>query len=100
MIAILAACVAMAAQDCLGTLLVIAEARGRRWLAGVLDMAGDWARIACTVVGAGTVITDGITAHSVEVVLAMSIVSLVGTSYWTKIGDRIRASGTTAKQGQ
>ena len=89
MIAILAAVLAMAAKDALGTFLVVAEAKGRAHLAGLLDCAGDLANLACTVIGAGAVIRGGITAHTAALVVAMMATSYVGTAYWTKLGRRI-----------
>lgn len=92
MIAIVAAVVAMAARDAIGTLMTVAEARGRAKLAGILDAAGDLAGVICTVVGAGAVIKGGLTVHTVEVLGAMMFTSLVGTTYWTKLGRRIKPS--------
>lgn len=90
MIAVLVACVAMAGKDCLGTLLVVAEAKGRARLAGLLDSLGDLANVVCTVVGAGAVIKGGVTVHTSTVLGAMMLTSFVGTAYWTKLGRRIK----------
>ena len=92
MLSILLAVVAMACRDALSTFLTIAEARGRSVLAGALDAAGDLAGIGVTVVGAGTVITDGVTWHSVLIVAVMVVTSFAGTIAWTRIGQRIGAT--------
>lgn len=81
---------AMAAKDALGTLLVVAEARGRTWLAGAFDAAGDIAQVAAMVFGAGTVIVHGWDAHSFEVLAVMMVVSFFGTALWTRVGQRIQ----------
>lgn len=86
---ILLACGAMAARDCVGTLLTIAEARGRAWLAGTMDAIGDLASIGVTVVGAGPVIQHGVTGHAVALIGAMLLTSLLGTTLWTTLGRRI-----------
>lgn len=91
MVAIILAIISMAAKDALCTFLTIAEAKGRAWLAGWLDAAGDLANIVCTVVGAGSVIKYGLTWHSVAVLGAMTVTSLLGTTLWTKLGRRIKA---------
>lgn len=89
MVAIVLAVVSMAVRDCLGTFLTIAEARGRAVLAGACDALGDLASIAVTVVGAGTVITHGLSAHSLLVIAAMTITSFVGTLYWVRVGTHL-----------
>lgn len=91
MLAIVLAIVSMAVKDALMTFLTVAEAKGRAWLAGVLDAAGDIANIVCTVVGAGSVIKYGMTWHTVTILGAMIITSLFGTTLWTKLGRRIQA---------
>jgi hypothetical protein len=90
MVSILLACAAMAVKDALGTLLVVAEARGRSWLAGFLDAAGDLAFVLVTLAGAGAVILHGWTAHTVLLLAAMMLTSLLGTAMWTRFGRRIK----------
>jgi hypothetical protein len=89
------AALAMAAKDAFGTLLVIAEARGRTWLAGALDAAGDIAQVAAMVFGAGTVIVHGWDAHSIEILATMMAVSFFGTAFWTQLGRRIMPATLT-----
>lgn len=90
MLSILLACIAMAFRDMLGTFLTVAEARGRAWLAGGLDAAGDLASILVTVAGAGAVIEDGVTGHTIALLAAMTTTSFFGTTLWTKLGQRIQ----------
>lgn len=91
MLSILAAVAAMAVKDGLGTLLIICEARGRAIQAGILDAANDLATILVTLAGAGAVITHGWSAHTFAVLAAMTIMSFIGTAYWTRIGQRIKS---------
>ena len=89
MLAILAACFSMFLRDGLGTMLTVAEARGRPVLAGAMDALGDLANVAVTVLGAGAVITDGLTAHTVLLLACICITSFLGTTGWTKLSQRI-----------
>lgn len=82
---------AMAAKDAVGTLLVVAEAKGRPWLAGALDAAGDLAFVASTVFGAGEIIVHGWDLYAVEVLAVMCTTSLLGTAFWTRVGRTIGA---------
>lgn len=82
----------MAAKDALGTLLVVAEAKGRHWLAGGFDAAGDVAQVASMVFGAGEIILHGWGWPAVEVLLVMCATSFVGTAFWTWVGTRIRGA--------
>jgi hypothetical protein len=90
MLSIVLACAAMALRDMLGTFLVVAEAKGRAWLAGALDALGDLATILVTIAGAGVVIQHGWTWHAILVLGCMMLVSLVGTAAWTTLGRRIK----------
>lgn len=89
------AALAMAAKDALGTLLVIAEARGRHWLAGALDAAGDVAQVVSMVFGAGVVIQHGWGWKAVSVLAVMMAVSFFGTAFWTRLGRRIMPATVT-----
>lgn len=88
MLAIILAVLSMAAKDALGTLMVVAESRGRGSLAGAMDAGGDLANVICTIVGAGAVIQGGITVHTCIVLAAMMITSYLGTTYWTNFAAR------------
>lgn len=90
MLSVLLAVLAMALKDALGVGLVVAEARGRAWLAGVFDAAGDLATILVTLAGAGAVIVHGWTLHTIAILAAMTITSLLGTAYWTRFCRRIK----------
>lgn len=79
----------MAVRDMLGTLLVVAEARGRAWLAGTLDALGDVAAVAVTVTAAGPVLARGLDRRSVAVLAVMCITSFLGTALWTRVGQRM-----------
>lgn len=79
----------MLAKDGLGTLLVIAEARGRHWLAGALDAAGDVAQVASMVFGAGEIIVHGWGPEAIWVLAVMCVTSFFGTALWTWVGARI-----------
>lgn len=47
------------------------------------------ATILITIVGAGAVITQGVTVHTVLILVVMMITSFIGTAIWTKVGSRI-----------
>lgn len=102
---ILGACLAMALRDGVMTLLVIAESRGRALLAGSLDAVGDLAQIVVTFVGVKALDSFGV--HSVPILAALMLTSMVTTSTFTRIGDRVRGEdpkvaaleATVAEQG-
>lgn len=92
---LVAVALSMAARDAFATLLVIAEARGRAWLAGTLDAGGDLAGVASTVFGAGEIIVHGWGWPAVEVLTVMCVTSLLGTTLWTTVGARITTREAT-----
>ena len=96
MLILLAAAGSMALKDALGTMLVVAESKGRALLAGALDAGSDLAVILTTVVGAGQVIAHGWTARTVAVLVTMMIVSFAGTAFWTRVGSRMKVAGAGA----
>jgi hypothetical protein len=87
---IVGACLSMAVRDSLATLLVVAEARGRAVLAGLLDAAGDIAGIAVMVLGAGEVIVHGLNAQTLAVLAALMVTSFFTTLAATTVGRRIK----------
>lgn len=87
---VLLAMVSMAFRDAAGTFMVIAEERGRKWLAGALNAAGDLAVVLTTLYGVGSVIQRGWTPHALVVIAAMMVVSFFGNALWTQLGQRIR----------
>jgi hypothetical protein len=86
------AALSMAAKDCFGTLMVIAEARGRALTAGALDAAGDIAVVLTTLFGAGQVIEHGWDTRSFEVIAVIAATSFLGTALWTRLGTRLMPS--------
>jgi len=89
MLSLLFAALAMALKDALGTMLVIAEARGKSVLAGAMDAGGDIATVLVTLFGAGEVITHGWTWHTAAVLGVIAVTSFFGTIFWTRVGSRI-----------
>lgn len=92
MLSLLLAAGAMAVKDWLGTLLVVAEARGRDHLAGMCDAGGDIAAVGVTVVGAGAVLTAGLDGHTIALLAVMCVTSYCGTRFWTRWARRIHAA--------
>ena len=85
---IVLAAAAMAVRDCVATLLTVAEARGRSWMAATFDALGDIATVGVTVYGAGTVLIHGWTAHTFAVLGVMMVTSFLGTAFWTRMATR------------
>lgn len=86
---ILLACLAMTCHDAFGTGLTVAESHNRAVLAGTFDASCDLAQIAVTIFGAGAVITDGLTAHTITLLAAMTLTSFLGTLCYTKLANRL-----------
>lgn len=89
------AALSMAGKDAFGTLLVIAEARGRAVLAGLLDAASDVAQVLVVLFGAGQIITHGWTWHTLGVLAVICTTSFVGTLFWTRVGTRLMPAEAT-----
>lgn len=89
MLSLLFAALAMALKDALGTLLVIAEAKGKAVFAGAMDAGGDIAAVLVTLFGAGEVILHGWSLHSIEVLVVIAITSFFGTIFWTRVGSKM-----------
>jgi len=81
----------VASKDAIFTLLTVAEARGRAGMAGALAAAGDLANVICMVVGAGSIIVHGFNAAAFAILGTMMLTSLVGTAFWTRLGNRIKS---------
>lgn len=90
MISALYAGLAMFARNLLGSMLTIAQARGRRFLAGVIDMANDLAGLASYGVGIVTVYQHGWSWISTVTVAAMMVASFAATFIGVTIGVRFR----------
>lgn len=88
-LAILAACAAMAARDALATFLTVAENRGKALLAGAFDALGDLATIGVTALGAGQIIIHGLTTRTILLLAAMTATSFAGTALWTRLAQHI-----------
>ena len=82
------AVLSMALKDALGTLLVVAEARGRSLLAGFLDAGGDAANIFVTLLGAGEIVVHGFTAQTFGILAAIMVTSFCGTVGWVRLANR------------
>lgn len=74
---------AMAAQDVLGTVLTIAEARGKDRLAGLMDAGGDVARAVTNSVAVDAIL-HGVGLHSVLVLATLAVTSYNTTRQTTK----------------
>lgn len=86
-VALVAVALSMAAQDFLGTVCVVAEARGRAHLAGLMDAAGDVARVICVVFGAGEITVHGWNARAVLILAVMAATSYAttrATTSWSR----------------
>lgn len=91
MLVLLWVALSMLARDALATLLVVAEAKGRHWLAGSLDASSDVAQVVCTLYGAGEIILHGWNVKGLEILAVMCVTSFFGTAVFTKLGQRIKA---------
>jgi hypothetical protein len=87
LVAILAA-LAMVANDIAGTILVMAEAAGRGWLAGAMDTAGWLVSITTTTISV-TALQGHSFSEKVLVVAFVSAANLFGTKSGQMIGTRI-----------
>jgi hypothetical protein len=86
---IVGAVAAMAVKDATGTLMVVAEARNRAHLAGVMGASSGVAVVLTTYFGAGEIIVHGWTTYSFVVLAAICATSYAGTRFWTGYGNRV-----------
>lgn len=86
---------AMMAKDAIGSLMVLAEARGRAVLAGGLDAASDAATIVSTAFGAGEIIVHGWNLRAVEILAVMMATSFAATTLSVRYGRRLTAHQET-----
>ena len=86
---LVAVAVSMAVQDVLGTLCVVAEARGRGHLAGLMDALGDVARVVGLVYGGGEIAVHGWNGHAVAILAVMVATSYVVTRVTTQWARRL-----------
>lgn len=84
---VLIAAFSMVIQDAAGTVMVVAEARGRGWLAGILDAVGWIFAITTTFIS-----VDSLSGHDfakkAAVVLAVSAANIFGTKLGESLGSR------------
>jgi hypothetical protein len=83
------ACLSMAAKDATGTLMNVAENRGRGHLAGLLDAGNDGAVVLTTLFGAGQVVLHGWTLLSLATIAVIMATSYCGTRFWTQASRRL-----------
>jgi len=88
MIAILLAMASVAAKDAFGVLSTIAMARGRALMSGLLDVGYEAAFIFTTAFGAGPVIKNGLTPHSLAVIVAILGTAFVTAAVSTQYGNK------------
>ena len=91
MTAILLAMVSVAAKDAFGVLSTIAMARGRALMSGGLDVGYEAAFIFTAAFGAGPVIKDGLTQHSLAVIAAVLATAFFTATVSTRFGHRMRS---------
>jgi hypothetical protein len=91
MTAILLAMVSVAAKDAFGVLSTIAMARGRALMSGGLDVGYEAAFIFTAAFGAGPVIKNGLTQHSLAVIAAVLATAFFTATFSTRFGNRMRS---------
>lgn len=77
------AVLSMMLKDAVGVFLVVAEARGEAILAGALDGASDLATVLVTIVGAGSVLSNGWNVMTIGILATLMLTSTIGTYFWT-----------------
>ena len=88
MIIALAAAGAMLCTDILATIMVMAEAKERGWLAGLMDMLGWYASIATTTISV-TSLTGHDTTQKVWVLLFVGAANVLGTKLGVVTGKAL-----------
>jgi len=94
MTAAIVAAVAMAVQDVLATIMVMAEAKNRGWLAGTMDSLCWLVGITTTTI-AITALQGHNTTDKVAVVVLVSLANLFGTKLGQIIGSRYVKDATS-----
>ena len=90
----LIAALAMLVQDALSTVLVMAEAKNRGWLAGSMDAAAWIVGITTTTISINALNGNDFTTK-VEVVVLVSVANVLGTKIGQLIGSRFVHDATT-----
>ena len=91
MTAILVAMLSVAAKDAFGVLSTIAMARGRALISGGLDVGYEAAFIFTAAFGAGPVIKNGLTPHSLVVIIAILATAFFTATISTRFGSKMRS---------
>lgn len=91
---ILIAVITMVCADILGTVMVMAEARNRGWLAGWMDTAQYLVGIVCTTIMV-TILQDHSWSEKVIALGAISAANLFGTKLGQMIGHRFVTDKTS-----
>lgn len=81
------AAVAMLFTDVLGTVMVVAESKGRGWLAGWCDTSGWLVSITTTTISVAS-LTGHDVARKIAVVVFVSFANLFGTKLGSWVGSR------------
>jgi len=84
---VILAALAMVFQDCLGVMMVQAEARDRGWLAGALDACGWLFGIATTTISVSA-LQGHDTGLKIAVIVAVSAANILGSKLGQMIGTR------------
>ena len=84
---VLVAALAVVVQDVVGTVMVMAEAKGRGWLAGVMDAIGWIVGITTTTISV-TALQGHDMPRKVAVVLLVTIANVVGTKLGQLVGSQ------------
>ena len=89
MAAILLAMLSVAAKDAFGVFSTIAMARGRAVISGGLDVGYEAAFIFTAAFGAGPVIKNGLTPHSLAVIVAILATAFFTATVSTRLGNKM-----------
>jgi len=89
-VAVLAA-LCMVVQDVVATIMVMAEAANRGWLAGVMDTVGWYFSITTTSISV-TALQSHVVSEKVEVLLLVGLANLFGTKLGQVTGHRLLGS--------
>jgi len=79
----------MVVQDMLGVFLVVSEAKGRGWLAGLMDGLGDWPRMLGAGISGATLAQKGFGPEFILVTF-VSLTSVFSTKIATDLSKKIK----------
>lgn len=88
MLVALIAALCMVVSDVLATIMVMAEAKERGWLAGFLDMGGWYVSVTTTSISV-TTLSGHDTADKVYVLLFVGLANVLGTKLGQLTGSRL-----------